>query len=58
MDEEKRPQHFEQSEPPQKEEYPETPLRTRIFAWIGVIFMVLLVIMYTYSMATGKIFAW
>ena len=35
-----------------------TPTRTRIFAWIGVIFMVLLVLGYTYSVATGKIFLW
>ncbi len=35
-----------------------TPTHTRIFAWIGVIFMVLLVLGYTYSVATGKIFLW
>lgn len=43
-------------EPPEKKE--STPLRTRILALIGVALMIFLVIMYTYSMATGKIFAW
>lgn len=31
--------------------------RARILAWIGVAFMVFLVIMYSYSLATGAIFA-
>lgn len=35
----------------------DTPTRTRVFAWLGVIFMVLLVLGYTYAVATGKIFA-
>ncbi len=30
----------------------------RVAAWIGVIFMVLLVLMYTYSIATGAILWW
>lgn len=29
--------------------------KARILAWIGVAFMVFLVIMYTYSLASGKI---
>lgn len=29
--------------------------RARILAWLGVAFMVFLVIMYTYSLASGKI---
>lgn len=37
---------------------PPTPTRTRVLAWLGVIFMVLLVIGYTYSVATGKILLW
>lgn len=31
--------------------------KARILAWIGVAFMVFLVIMYSYSLATGAIFA-
>ncbi|MPM07208.1 hypothetical protein SDC9_53514 [bioreactor metagenome] len=30
----------------------------RVLAWIGVILMVLLVLVYTYSIATGQIFKW
>lgn len=44
------PKHTDGQRPP-------TPLRTRVFAMLGVIFMILLVIGYTYSIATGKIFA-
>ncbi|MEG1999897.1 MAG: hypothetical protein RR053_00690 [Evtepia sp.] len=47
-------------DPPKKEveKRPETPLRTRILAWIGVVFMVALVIFYTYSVASGHIMDW
>lgn len=31
---------------------------TRIKAWLGVAFMVFLVLMYTYSLASGKIMEW
>lgn len=35
-----------------------TPLKKRILAGIAALVMIILVIVYTYSMATGKIFAW
>lgn len=35
-----------------------TPLRTRILAGIGALLMLILAILYAYSIATGKIFAW
>jgi len=35
-----------------------TPLRTRIIAGIAALFVVILVLLYTYSIATGQIFAW
>lgn len=35
-----------------------TPMMRRILAGIGALLMLLLVIMYTYSIATGKIFLW
>ena len=31
--------------------------KARLLAWVGVAFMVFLVIMYTYSLASGAIFA-
>lgn len=31
---------------------------TRIKAWLGIAFMIFLVIMYTYSLASGKIMEW
>lgn len=47
---------------PMLEPYPNpkepTPLRTRIFAGLGALFVIILVLLYTYSLATGKIFAW
>ena len=47
-------------EPTQEEQTSWEPAskRTRIFALIGALFMVILVLLYTYSLATGKIFAW
>jgi len=35
----------------------ETPRRTRIFALLAALIMIALVLVYTYSLATGKIFA-
>ncbi len=35
-----------------------TPLKTRIWALIGAIFMIALTILFAYSVATGQIFAW
>ena len=32
--------------------------KTRILAWLGIVFMIFLVIMYTYSLASGKIMEW
>ncbi len=46
------------SEDPQKEPYIPASRKKRIAAWIGVILMVLLVLMYTYSIATGEILNW
>ena len=41
---------------------PERPHRAtksqRVAAWIGVVLMVLLVLMYTYSLATGAFLDW
>lgn len=55
MDEKKPLDPEHQDRPPQHEQ---TPKRTRILALIGAILMILLVFAYTYSLATGKIFAW
>ena len=46
------------SEDPQKEPYIPATRKKRIVAWIGVVLMVILVIMYTYSIATGEILNW
>ena len=43
--------------PPEKEPYRPYSRSTRIKAWIGIAFMVFLVIMYTYAFASGKIMA-
>lgn len=43
--------------PPEQEPKKGYSRRARILAWIGVAFMVFLVIMYSYSLATGAIFA-
>lgn len=44
--------------PPEQAPQPSTPLWKRIAALAGVIFMILLTILFTYSIATGSIFAW
>ena len=55
MDEEKNQMPEEQKE---REPYTPAPLSKRVAAWIGVIAMVILVILYTYSIATGSILKW
>lgn len=58
MDEEKKDELTpEQTEPP-KEPYVPASKSKRIAAWIGVICMILLVLAYTYSIATGAILLW
>lgn len=47
----------EPAKPPEKEPYKPYSRSTRIKAWIGIAFMVFLVIMYTYAFASGKIMA-
>ena len=44
----------------QEEQKPFVPAskRKRVAAWIGVIFMVILIILYTYSLATGAFLNW
>lgn len=48
------------SEPVEEEKNPYVPAtkKQRVAAWIGVIFMVFLVLGFTYSLATGGIFWW
>ena len=60
MEEEKKDSPFlEQNvEDPEKEPYIPASKGKRIAAWIGVFLMILLVIMYTYSIATGEILNW
>ena len=60
MDEEKKDSLTpeQNSGEPQKEPYIPASRKKRIAAWIGVIFMILLIIMYTYSMATGAFLNW
>ena len=63
MDEEKKdalaPDQQEQTlQEPKKEPYIPASKGKRIAAWIGVILMILLVIMYSYSMATGAFLNW
>ena len=43
---------------PKNEPYVPASGRKRIAAWIGVILMVFLVLIYTYSMATGAFLNW
>ena len=61
MDEEKKdslaPEQTDQQES-QKEPYIPASKGKRIAAWIGVILMVFLVIMYSYSLATGAFLKW
>lgn len=59
MEQKKDQQNMQNQTPDSKKELEsKTPLKTRIWAWIGVVFMVALVLLYTYSIASGKIFAW
>ena len=55
---EQTPQPLEQTTPPEKKPSEPYSRKMRILAWLGVAFMVFLVIMYTYSLATGKIMEW
>ena len=55
MDEEKKE---EQISEPEKPSYTPASKGKRVAAWIGVIFMILLVLMYSYSIATGAILWW
>ena len=43
---------------PTFEPYEKASPRKRMLAWVGVVFMVLLVLLYTYSMASGNILKW
>jgi hypothetical protein len=43
---------------PEQEPYVPASRGKRIAAWIGVIFMVALVLMYSYSIATGAFLLW
>lgn len=61
MDEEKRealPPESEQNPEQEKPSYIPASKKKRIAAWIGVLFMVILVLLYTYSLATGAILWW
>ncbi len=60
MEPEKRPEEETEQMEPHEEKKPYEPYskKTRLLAWGGVAFMVFLVIMYTYSLASGKIMAW
>lgn len=67
MDDEKHvtPQSPEDQEPassqspePEKPSYTPASRRKRIAAWIGIIFMVLLVLLYSYSLSTGAFLNW
>lgn len=55
MDEEKKDELIrEEKQPP----YTPSSKGKRIAAWIGVILMILLVIMYSYSISTGAFLNW
>ena len=56
MDEEKNTQSAEQEE--KKPSYTPASRGTRIAAWIGVAAMVVLVLLYSYSIATGAFLKW
>lgn len=60
MDKNRIPQERDRENSPllPPDEPSETPRRTRVIALIGAILMIALVLVYTYSLATGKIFAW
>ena len=55
MDEEK---NLEPQQPEERESYTPAPRSKRIAAWIAVVGMVILVLMYTYSIATGAFLLW
>ena len=43
---------------PEKPSYTPASKSRRVAAWIGIILMVLLVILYSYSLATGAFLQW
>ncbi len=55
MDEEKKD---DQTPEQQKPSFTPASRSKRIAAWAGVVFMVLLVILYSYSLATGAFLNW
>lgn len=55
MSEEKKDEQIQEEG---KQPYVPASKRKRIAAWIGVILMIFLVIMYTYSLATGSFLNW
>ena len=60
MDEEKKDVLSPEPNCTESEKEPYTPASKgkRIAAWIGVILMIFLIIMYTHSMATGAFLNW
>ncbi len=61
MDEEKKEAlsaEHEAGQEPEQPPYTPASRKKRIAAWIGVIFAVLLVLLYTHSIATGSILWW
>ena len=57
MDEEKKDELAEQEEE-KKPSYTPASRSKRIAAWIGIILMVLLVLIYSYSISTGAFVNW
>lgn len=57
MNDEKNREPTSQDAPPE-ERYTPSSRSKRIAAWVGVILMVLLVIAYSYSIATGSFLLW
>lgn len=55
MDEEKKEEQTPEQEKPS---YTPATRKKRIIAWIGVAFMIFLVFMYSYSIATGAFLTW
>lgn len=58
MDEEKRDALPKEETEEEKPSYTPASRSKRIAAWVGIILMVLLVIMYSYSIATGSFLNW
>ena len=58
MDEEKRDALPEEETEEKKPSYTPASRSKRIAAWVGIILMVFLVIMYSYSIATGAFLNW